>query len=260
MKFLKMMTLTALLAFSPLMANNCCYDACSVPCCPPCWNGFYVGVSGGYAWSANNRATVSPRPDAATFRDLAPFRHSQRLNGGFGGGQIGYNAQWCKTIFGLEFDFSGSNISSRKRVSPIRTFVVEPPFTGSRLSLKEEVNWFGTLRGRLGYDFCSPFFVYVTGGLAFGKVKHHGLADFRPVGSVFYDARHHKTQVGWTVGAGVEYAFCDCWSLKAEYLYMDLGRRHFTANSAPFVSPFQVRYGFDTRLNLVRLGLNFRFK
>ena len=78
-------------------------------------------------------------------------------------------------------------------------------------------NWLATFRGRIGYAF-DRWLPYITGGGAYGNVKAtvsvpaFGLA-----------ASSSNNQLGWTVGAGLEYAFLSNWSAKIEYLYVDLG-------------------------------------
>ena len=74
-------------------------------------------------------------------------------------------------------------------------------------------NWLGTARGRIGYAF-DRFLPYFTAGAAFGDIK----------GTVGAVNDFSATKVGWTGGAGVEYAFIDNWSAKLEYLYVDLGK------------------------------------
>jgi outer membrane immunogenic protein len=65
-------------------------------------------------------------------------------------------------------------------------------------------------------------------------------------------------QVGWTLGAGVEYAIGKSWSVKAEYLHYDLGNTSIVGNST-IPSPFQIRYDFSTAANVINFGLNYRF-
>jgi outer membrane immunogenic protein len=100
----------------------------------------------------------------------------------------------------------------------------------------------GTARGRLGYAGWNNLLPYITGGAAFGNIKATA-----PGVSVT------KTNVGWTAGAGLEYAFLGAWSAKVEYLYADLGKVTCGATDC----------GVDTdvklKANLVRVGLNYRF-
>ncbi len=99
------------------------------------WSGLYVGVNGGYGWSANS-----------DFLDPT---------GAFGGGQIGYNFQRGNFVFGLETDFQGSGISD------------------SGWGGKSALDWFGSVRARAGYAFDRAL-VYGTGGFGYGSVSNGG--------------------------------------------------------------------------------------
>ena len=82
-------------------------------------------------------------------------------------------------------------------------------------------NWLGTVRGRVGYAF-DRVMPYVTGGLAVGDIEANqpgfaGVSD---------------TNVGWTVGGGIEAAIASNWTAKLEYLYVDLGDVSCSAGSA----------------------------
>ena len=56
-----------------------------------------------------------------------------------------------------------------------------------------------------------------------------------------------KTRIGWTLGAGLEYAMWSNWSVKLEYLYADLGKASFGGTDVEF------------KTSIVRAGLNYRF-
>ena len=103
--------------------------------------------------------------------------------------------------------------------------------------------WFGTARGRIGYAGWNNFLPYITGGGAFAGLK------VEPSGGT----SSTDTTIGWTAGAGLEYAFMSNWSAKIEYLYADLG----TATCEAAVC------GVDTdispKINIVRGGINYRF-
>ncbi|MGC1584198.1 MAG: outer membrane beta-barrel protein, partial [Rhodomicrobium sp.] len=79
--------------------------------------------------------------------------------------------------------------------------------SGSVPGYTSQMDWFGTVRGRVGYAFDRAL-VYATGGFAYGNVTNTGWPS--------------ETQTGWVVGAGVEYKITPSWSAKVEYQYMDL--------------------------------------
>ena len=128
------------------------------------------------------------------------------------------------------------------------------------LNPRTNTGFFATVRGRGGIAF-DRFLVYGTGGVAFGNRRDFGNTflgtTFGGV-DLFTTNTGSNTAVGYTVGAGVEYAFLNNWSIKAEYLFADLGR-----NRRTFVSPFTgAGVIIDARReqsHIVRVGLNYRF-
>jgi outer membrane immunogenic protein len=158
------------------------------------WAGFYAGVNGGYGWSDHNDQ----------FAVLPPFGGIDP-KGGFGGGQIGYNWQgvWHPNlVLGVEADIQGAGIEDKR--------------TAFGVDFKSSLDYFGTVRGRLGYAFGSSL-LYATGGLAYGGI--HNEISAAPV---FF--KKDVTATGYAVGGGWEYKFNPAWSLKAEYQFIDLGR------------------------------------
>jgi outer membrane immunogenic protein len=101
--------------------------------------------------------------------------------------------------------------------------------TFSSLSEEQTIDWFGTVRERFGYA-AGPVLVYATGGLAYGEVSRSGnvagQTNFVLGGTVNTFAGSYSAstiKAGWTVGGGVEGQLAPNWSVKAEYLYVDLG-------------------------------------
>ena len=181
------------------------------------WTGFYLGINGGYGWGKSDWTAFGTDADPA---------------GGLVGGTIGYNWQTPGSpwVFGLEGDIDWSGIKGS--------------FTNALCPTGCETrnNWLGTARGRIGYAF-DRVMPYLTGGLAVGDIEANQ--------STF--AGVHDTQVGWTVGGGVEAAIAGNWTAKVEYLYVDLGDIDCAAGSCSL--PTNV----DFKTNVVRAGLNLRF-
>jgi outer membrane immunogenic protein len=126
------------------------------------------------------------------------------------------------------------------------------------------LDWFGTTRGRIGYLPAERILLYATGGLAYGGFSGSSL--FGVVGTNALDlGAWSSTKAGWTVGAGAEAALGSNWSVKFEYLYMDLG--NVGGSSATNIVTTVLRttttlaYVFNTRFtdNIVRVGLNYKF-
>ncbi len=176
------------------------------------WEGVYVGVHGGYAWVQND--TV-----------LGGVGTNFRPDGGFGGVQFGYNRHLSRNwILGFEVDVSYGDLAGERLVA------ANPGFF--------DVNAFGTARTRLGYAN-GPWLLYVTGGAAWADTNL-----MVPAAGLRFD----RPQIGYAIGAGVEYALNQRWSAKVEYLYADLGTTLTTAGAVT-----------DMTMSTLRLGLNYRF-
>ena len=199
------------------------------------WNGFYAGVNVGGAWSSHS-VTVNGPFGSAEFGVPA-----LDTSGVIGGGQIGYNWQCGCWLFGIEADFQGASLSE--------TVTAVDRFTGDVASFEQSMEWFGTVRGRAGWLAMPCLLIYGTGGLAYGDVKNSVTFGTFPV---ILEASNSDVKAGWTAGGGVEWALTKCWSVKAEYLFMDLGSRSF---AIPGVA--QVELGQNTQM--ARMGVNFKF-
>jgi outer membrane immunogenic protein len=180
---------------------------------PYSWNGFYVGINGGYGFG-------TATPSAAT--GLPSFN----VDGGVVGGTLGYNYQFGSWVLGIEGDFDWAFIKGSTTCAVVNC------------ELKSD--WVGTARARIGYAWDS-FLLYGTGGLAFSDLKFSSIL-----------GTDKKTQMGWTAGAGVEYALWSNWSVKGEYLYMDFGKLGCdtacgAGNNVAYTT------------HMIRLGANYRF-
>ena len=130
-------------------------------------------------------------------------------------------------VFGIEADIQGADISGSETVGTA--------------TAKTNLDWFGTVRGRVGYAVGAAL-LYGTGGAAFG-----GVQDKLTVGGT--TKTHSATDTGYAAGGGVEYAFNPSWSGKVEYQYINLGNDAVT--NTPDSATFNHEY------NTVRLGLNY---
>ncbi len=159
-----------------------------------------------------------------------------------GGGQIGYNFQSGSFVYGLETDIQYRD--------------------GRRNGFGSSSNYFGTVRARVGYAIDRTL-IYATGGFAYG-----GGAGSQTVvvnnggGNNFYTGGSSSTRSGYTLGGGVEYALTPNWTIKGEYLYVDLGRnnRNLTPTGPVFVgNPAFVASNTSDRFSVIRAGLNYKF-
>jgi outer membrane immunogenic protein len=104
--------------------------------------------------------------------------------------------------------------------------------------------------------------LYGTGGLAVtnAKVSNPYFTTNNPHDTASGSSSNSETRAGWTVGGGVEWAFAEYWSVKAEYLYVDFGSISTSANvTLPPFNPNVFSTSADLKANIVRVGINYRF-
>ena len=187
------------------------------------WTGFYVGVMGGYGWSDHVTLSVLGVNATASGNDI---------NGGFGGGTVGYNWQMGSWVFGLEADAAGADISYST--------------TQLGITFADKIDVFGSATGRIGYASGAALF-YAKGGYAWADDK----LSLGAVGiGTFSETRFHS---GYTVGGGVEYMFAPSWSAKAEYMYADYGKQTYLGAVIPG------GVGFSAAFHTIKAGINYHF-
>jgi high affinity Mn2+ porin len=210
------------------------------------WTGFYAGVHVGYGtgssnWTAQN--TAAPGPDLSGSTDLY-----SRAGGQLGGFQAGYNYMLpSRIVYGFETDVSFPNY-----INGAQSF--SSPTIG-QAETGEAVEFTATARGRLGYAFNNWMF-YGTGGFALAYDQLSRTQDVgTPTGGTAVPGTVEQQmlgRIGWTAGAGVEYAFAPNWTAKAEYLFSDFGN-----HSNLYAQGVQL-FDSDLILQEFRLGLNYR--
>ena len=187
------------------------------------WTGWYAGINGGFGWS-NDGITIAEEGGAALGgpgTNYASPSVRTRPEGALFGGQIGYNWHNGMVLWGIEADIQWSDIDGAVTVGPITTLA--GPFTGTTVA-STELEWFGTLRGRLGITPWQTTLLYVTGGLAYGKINTSVNTTARFAGLVANAGFSvSDKENGWALGAGFEHQMAPNWRLSAEYIYLDFG-------------------------------------
>ncbi|HEV7285839.1 MAG TPA: outer membrane protein, partial [Kaistia sp.] len=207
------------------------------------WTGFYVGVHGGVA-AGDFKYPLNVSSDGQNFinGDL-----KQDASGGFGGAQIGYNWQFNPNwVIGVEADIAAASYEG-KLSGNINGFGGNVNFEAG-----SEVEWFGTVRGRIGYAL-DNLLLYGTGGFAYGDVKSEISAN---LGGGGFNASTSDTQYGWTAGAGFEYGITKNITLKTEYLYVDLGSQNIIDQN---FDGARLTVDADTHFHTLKAGLNYKF-
>jgi opacity protein-like surface antigen/hemolysin activation/secretion protein len=265
------------------------------------WNGFYAGLNAGYSWDPLSQSETASFPVWNGLDSFDPA-HSPPLGiasalgatgmsgtnaGGFiGGAQVGYSRQFNNFVIGAEADIQGSNTRNRHEFlngTPSSNLVVQngqfallDEFAMTHVEHEKNVDWLGTLRGRIGYLITPTLLGYATGGLAFGGVRAGAVVsqawggDANTLGQALQSSgsvgHFSDVRLGWTIGAGIEWMFARDMSLKAEYLYYDLGDARYPSSSLTTIEP---NSGFSNiilpinrvrfRGDVARVGLNYHF-
>lgn len=177
------------------------------------------------------------------------------------GGHGGYNVQCGSVLFGVETDFNYYGTNTESDVDVCATPGCGAPIGSA--SFQSSMDWFGTLRGRLGLVGDNNYLIYATAGLAYANVDHRFSTDVGPGGVVLsspFSASSGGTQLGWTVGGGVEFMSDENWSFRAEALYVDLGSddANYTFTTGCGATCTQ-HVGWNDDFWVVRLGLTYHF-
>lgn len=183
------------------------------------WSGSYIGLHGGYGWSTLDK-----------FDGFVPLTAILHPEGAYGGFQAGYNWLYApNALLGIEIDSSFGDLKQTA--------------SGGGVTATGKIEDLGTARLRLGHLMTPDTLVYVTGGAAYAREKS---TDTFGAGDTT-----RADHLGWTIGGGAEYKFAPEWTLKAEYLYADLGR--FTDSDLTNATKKS-----DMTLGTVRVGLNYQ--
>lgn len=236
------------------------------------WTGFYVGINGGFggglATSQLSTLYVSP----FGFVTSSTTNAQAAFGDFFVGGQGGFNYQFAnRIVVGVETDMQWSGIAERANANTTSTTAFAG-FVGATTGwggAKFGQDWFGTSRVRIGYAVTDRFLPYITGGVAYsslnGGINWTTATSGIGITSLMTGATS-DTKVGWTVGAGVEYAITNNLTFKTEYLYQE-----YAGLSVPVLNVFPGFFGgpasaaFGTLqtgnfgVHVVRAGFNWKF-
>ena len=226
-------TVSALGALAALAAGTA--QAQAHGCSHGPFSGLYIGANIGVAWADTEQRPVGVGKLSDSDTSLTA------------GGHIGYNMQCGQIVLGVEADYNYVGLETT--TSFVDAF--------GPISLTSEINSFGTLRGRLGVVVHPHAMIYATAGWAYADVSHT-LSDpgvpFRQTNSGFTS--------GYVIGGGVELLRESRWLLRAEVLYVDLGKESHTYSfTAPGCPPTNCngRVEWDDSFWVARLGLSYKF-
>lgn len=185
------------------------------------WTGYYAGLQAGYGWGQSDISVT----------EGAPFSIAPDIDGGFVGGHVAGLWQFDQAVLGAEADLNYSAIQGTTE-------------SGLGSPFGTDIKWFGSVNAKAGYAM-DRLLVYGIGGVAFAGIETSQVA-----GPAFASTR---TNVGWTVGAGVDYALTDKFVVGAQYRYYDFGSEHYEV-----AEPFNDR-DQNVKLNAVGINLSYKF-
>lgn len=229
------------------------------------WTGYYVGLNAGWVGSANKHISLKGTDTgggglgAGLGNGAIPPNIGLPLNGFIGGGQVGVNGQMAGqlVVWGLEADFQGAAGAK----DSFSTTVTTSGFAPTTTKASRELDWLGTLRGRVGVTPRERMLLFVTGGLAYGgtelRIAGVGPTWDPPLNTAQTSSR---TSVGWTTGGGIEFAVSNNTTVKAEYLYFDLADNHTTIHYTYGSDNTTMTAHSQDRNHSARVGINYKFK
>lgn len=226
---------------------------------PSCfdWSGFYVGALGGYKRSnVDLNLTLSGSwmtvPEAMHFGEAAGSRDLDN-DGGEVGGVIGYNFQWNYWVLGVEAD--GGYLWARNSHDSGEILAANTSPFHIRSSFK--THYVSTVGPRIGYAL-GRWLPYVTGGLAVGDLAFAQDLAFPGIG-VHEGGDHIRTNAGWMVGGGLQYALTSHWAVRAQYQYIDLGEIDFNSRFGSIVGPGLSHHQAELTEHNVSFAIMYKF-
>lgn len=185
------------------------------------WTGFYLGAHVGGAFDGNS---IFGNNDGRFL----------------GGVQVGADYQFAPNwVVGIEGQYSWTDRSSQSAA-----------FSTGGFTISDRNSNLGSVTGRLGYTW-GPALLYAKGGVAFREGSNVSVIDTASGSPLSYSVSNDD--VGYTVGAGLEYMFLPNWSAKVEYQYYNFGKTDVTVPSAATV------VSYDHDIHTVKAGVNYRF-
>jgi outer membrane immunogenic protein len=210
------------------------------------WAGPYIGGGVGYGWGEKSFADQSD-----LFLVSSNTTLSDPLRGWLGGIQIGWNYQVTPVwVVGIEGDLYWTDISGS---------ATSPFGIGTVFNARTE--WIDSATGRVGYSW-DRWLPYVKGGAAWVHDKYSATNSLGTWSA-------SETRAGWTIGAGLEWAFAANWSVRLEYDFYEFGTRGVTfvpislsggaSGAAEIVVPGNQNEMVKQDIQTIMFGVNYRF-
>jgi outer membrane immunogenic protein len=209
------------------------------------FTGFYIGANVG---GASYETTWTDRDSwADQFAiDIGLDSVVRREEGFTAGAQAGFNQQSGCALFGIEADWNWADVEANN------TYTGNGVPADMLVTLADEIEWFGSVRGRTGV-VVDKLLLYGTAGVAFADISHTWtLTDNSPTTETYGT---DDVRWGWTLGGGAEWDLASRWSLKAEALYTSFATETTTVASAG--AGANVRFDNLDSIWIGRIGVNY---
>jgi outer membrane immunogenic protein len=203
----------------------------------PQWAGAYFGLQGGYVWGKDTTHEYFTATGAST-----GLEWTYDVKSAVGGAHAGYNFQFGNVVLGIEADLELAHLRGGFSDQPVPP--LNPGGTGTT-----EIDWQGSLRGRVGYSF-DRVMIYGTAGLAFARIEHV----YTNLTTLVSESTA-RVRTGWTAGVGLEYSITPSMTTRIEYRYSDYGNYFYDSTTAfPGLTGEQ-----RPRFHAMRIGLSYRY-
>jgi opacity protein-like surface antigen len=212
---------------------------------PMNWTGFYIGGHLGGGWSDGDWSDpFGTSPSGPGHFNVAGFGDTTHAIGPLGGGQVGANWQTGPWVFGVQADASAADLRSNNTC-----------FSGlGGINCQHIVDSLGTLTGRVGFARDRSL-IYAKAGGARTDTTYN--LDGNSNGNTLGTGSTTMVAGGWTVGAGLEYAFTDNWTTLFEYDHIGIG-----GVTVPFPTVAMINaqnISIRQSIDIFKLGVNYKF-
>jgi outer membrane immunogenic protein len=255
----------ALVSAAPAFAADLAVKAPLMPTGPVFnWTGFYIGGNVGWGWSDDAEVSFSGDPSVIApliGRGVYASSFAAYPSGPVGGVQAGYNWQTGPFVLGIETDIQAASIAKNE------TFTSVIGTTSWITSAGQQLNFLGTVRGRLGYTITPALLVYGSGGFAYGGAEVSSsvtttinLANPPSCPGFCGNLTSSSTLTGWAAGGGLEYMITPNWLARFDYLYYDLGTLSQSYGDNLGRSPGSfVSTSTNFKGSIARIGASYKF-
>jgi outer membrane immunogenic protein len=245
----------AALTGTPALAADMAVKVPVAPAPIASWTGFYVGLNGGYSLA---RDPFNQSITQGTLAESSSIDSRVAPQGALFGGQAGYNYQTGHFVFGVEGDFQWSG--ERDTAGCGLECFSGGGVSATLGSVEQKIKWFGTARGRVSYA-SDGWLLYLTGGGAWGGIDTtQSISESGGGLSIAASNTTSTTKGGWVFGGGTEVRITGPWSVKLEYLYMDLGNITTAALVLPDLGGPVATLATNSAIHdhIVRAGVNLK--